>query len=36
LAEVYAEAGSQTKFVTDFVTAWNKIMNADRYDIVRH
>jgi len=36
MAEVYAEAGSEQKFVTDFVTAWNKIMNADRYDIVRH
>ena len=33
-AEVYAEAGSEQKFVTDFVTVWNRIMNADRYDRV--
>jgi len=33
LAEVYAEAGSEAKFVKDFVTAWAKIMNADRYDL---
>ena len=36
LAEVYAEAGNEQKFVEDFVKAWNKVMNADRYDIVRH
>ena len=35
-SEVYAEAGAEKKFVEDFVTAWNKVMNADRYDIVRH
>ena len=33
LAEVYACAGSEKKFVTDFVAAWNKIMNADRFDV---
>jgi catalase-peroxidase len=33
LAEVYAEAGAQTKFVKDFVAAWAKVMNADRYDL---
>jgi catalase-peroxidase len=33
LAEVYAEAGAQAKFVKDFVAAWNKVMNADRYDL---
>jgi catalase-peroxidase len=32
-AEVYACAGSQPKFVKDFVAAWNKVMNADRYDL---
>jgi catalase-peroxidase len=32
-AEVYACAGSQQKFVKDFVAAWNKVMNADRYDL---
>ncbi len=35
LAEVYACADSQGKFVHDFVAAWNKVMNADRYDLVR-
>lgn len=33
LAEVYAFADSQEKFVRDFVTAWNKVMNLDRFDI---
>ena len=32
-AEVYAESGSEAKFVTDFVAAWTKVMNADRFDI---
>jgi catalase-peroxidase len=34
-AEVYACAGSKEKFVRDFVAAWNKVMNLDRYDVVR-
>jgi len=33
LAEVYACADSQKKFVSDFVAAWTKVMNADRFDI---
>ena len=33
LAEVYAESGAQQKFVADFVAAWNKVMNADRFDL---
>ena len=33
LAEVYAEADSQPKFVKDFVAAWTRVMNADRYDL---
>jgi catalase-peroxidase len=33
LAEVYAQKDSQTKFVDDFVAAWNKVMNADRFDL---
>ncbi len=33
LAEVYASTDSQQKFVKDFVAAWNKVMNADRYDL---
>lgn len=32
IAEVYACANSQEKFLRDFVSAWNKIMNADRFD----
>ena len=33
LAEVYGSADSQEKFVHDFVAAWNKVMNADRFDL---
>ena len=33
LAEVYASADSQEKFVKDFVAAWTKVMNADRFDL---
>jgi catalase-peroxidase len=33
LAEVYASADSKAKFVKDFVAAWTKVMNADRFDI---
>ncbi|MDF0707144.1 catalase/peroxidase HPI [Muricauda sp. 81s02] len=33
LAEVYAEAGSEAKFVKDFVAAWTKVMNLDRFDL---
>ena len=33
LAEVYACADSQQKFVKDFVAAWNKVMNLDRFDL---
>ncbi len=32
LAEVYASADAQEKFVHDFVSAWNKVMNLDRFD----
>jgi catalase-peroxidase len=35
IAEVYASADAQTKFVEDFVAAWNKVMNLDRYDLAR-
>jgi catalase-peroxidase len=34
-AEVYACAGSKEKFVKDFVAAWNKVMNLDRYDLAQ-
>jgi catalase-peroxidase len=33
LAEVYASSDSQPVFVRDFVAAWNKVMNLDRYDL---
>ena len=33
LAEVYACADSKDKFVKDFVAAWNKVMNLDRFDL---
>ena len=34
LAEVYACNDAQTKFVHDFVAAWDKVMNLDRFDLV--
>ena len=33
IAEVYACADSREKFLQDFVSAWNKVMNADRFDL---
>ena len=33
LAEIYAQSDSNEKFVTDFIYAWNKVMNADRFDL---
>ncbi|MCA0302713.1 MAG: catalase/peroxidase HPI [Proteobacteria bacterium] len=33
LAEVYASAGAQAKFVADFVAAWTRVMNLDRFDL---
>lgn len=33
IAEVYASADAQDKFVKDFVAAWNKVMNLDRFDL---
>ncbi|HEX7303367.1 catalase/peroxidase HPI [Lentzea sp.] len=33
VAEVYASDDASEKFVRDFVSAWNKVMNADRYDV---
>jgi len=33
LAEVYGSADAQQKFVRDFVAAWNKVMNLDRFDL---
>jgi catalase-peroxidase len=33
VAEVYASKDSKKKFVRDFVAAWNKVMNADRFDL---
>jgi catalase-peroxidase len=34
-AEVYGSADSKEKFVKDFVAAWTKVMNADRFDLAR-
>ena len=33
LAEVYAQSDNHDKFVNDFISAWNKVMNADRFDV---
>jgi len=33
IAEVYGQNDAQEKFVHDFVAAWNKVMNADRFDL---
>ena len=33
IAEVYGSEDSQERFVEDFVAAWNKVMNLDRFDI---
>jgi len=33
LAEVYAQQDAQAKFVRDFVAAWTKVMNLDRFDL---
>ncbi len=35
IAEVYASEDAQQAFVRDFVAAWNKVMNLDRYDLAR-
>ena len=35
LAEVYAADDAKEKFVRDFVAAWTKVMNADRFDVAR-
>lgn len=34
LAEVYASKGNEEKFVRDFIAAWTKVMNLDRFDLV--
>ena len=36
VAEVYACADSKAKFVADFVAAWTKVMDLDRFDIGEH
>ena len=33
LAEVYASNDGQSKLVADFISAWNKVMNNDRFDV---
>jgi len=34
LAEVYGSEDAQGKFVQDFIAAWTKVMNLDRFDVV--
>lgn len=34
IAEIYASSDSQEKFIKDFINAWNKVMNADRFDLL--
>jgi catalase-peroxidase len=34
-AEVYGASDAQERFVKDFVEAWTKVMNADRYDLTK-
>ncbi len=34
LAEVYAQSDAKEKFVRDFIAAWNKVMNLDRFDLI--
>jgi catalase-peroxidase len=34
IVEVYASADSKEKFLADFIAAWNKVMNADRFDLI--
>jgi catalase-peroxidase len=36
IAEVYGAADGQDKFINDFVAAWNKVMNLDRFDLADH
>ena len=35
LAEIYAQSDAEKKFVTDFVKAWTKVMELDRFDLER-
>lgn len=35
IAEVYASSDAQEKFINDFVAVWNKVMNLDRFDLIR-
>jgi catalase-peroxidase len=35
VAEVYAERGAEAKLVRDFVAAWAKVMDNDRFDLAR-
>ena len=33
IAEIYAQADGEKKFINDFVAVWNKVMNLDRFDL---
>jgi catalase-peroxidase len=32
-AEVYATSDAGSRFINDFIATWNKVMNADRFDL---
>jgi catalase-peroxidase len=32
-AEIYAQDDAREKFITDFIAAWTKVMNTDRFDV---
>ncbi|RBP49608.1 catalase/peroxidase HPI [Arenicella xantha] len=34
ISEVYASSGADEKFIEDFIAAWNKVMNLDRFDLI--
>ena len=34
IAEVYGSSDATTQFLNDFIAAWNKVMNADRFDLI--
>ena len=35
ISEIYASSDSKDRFINDFISAWNKVMNADRFDLIK-
>ena len=35
ISEVYAQDDGENKFIQDFISAWVKVMNADRFDLIK-